>query len=89
MRLTPGSRGKLPGELFYHLAEDAASVMTQMKLKYAHGLSRCVPSRTVRQLERPDSQVYQYIVTRHHQILVRVQAVNGQQVPVLAVVEWP
>ena len=42
-RLTPGFRGKLSVEEFchrYELPEDVMSVLTQMKLKDAHSLSR-------------------------------------------------
>jgi hypothetical protein len=42
-RLTPGFSGKLPVEGFcrrYELPEEIASVLTQMKVKDAHGLSR-------------------------------------------------
>jgi hypothetical protein len=42
-RLTPGFRGKLLVEEFchrYELPEDVTSVLTQMKLKDAHSLSR-------------------------------------------------
>ena len=42
-RLTPGFWGKLPLEGFcrrYELPEDVASVLTRMKVKDAHGLSR-------------------------------------------------
>ena len=42
-RLTPGLWGKLPVESFchrYELPEEIASVLTQMKVKDAHGLSR-------------------------------------------------
>ena len=42
-RLTPGLCGKLPVEKFchrYELPEEIASVLTQMKVEDAHGLSR-------------------------------------------------
>lgn len=42
-RLTPGFWGKLPVESFcrqYELSEEVSSVLTQMKIKDAHGLSR-------------------------------------------------
>lgn len=42
-RLTPGFWGKLPVESFcrrYELPEEIASVLTQMQVKDAHGLSR-------------------------------------------------
>jgi hypothetical protein len=42
-RLTPGFWGKLPVESFchqYELPEEIASVLAQMKIKDAHGLSR-------------------------------------------------